>query len=122
MLFRQEECELFCIHCQEETPHIVGYVNQSLLSIECQVCHSKMDLDVDAMEEFHHYILERFSSKPTRLTNEAKQNLNQFLKSLPMRIISKPFRFGAEYTTLTKEVKHLQNEQTTTENDNNDTE
>lgn len=109
MLINNEETTLFCIYCQSETPHTVSYVNQTISAISCEACGNQMSIDVDAMQEFHQYIYERFSTKASRMSEEARQDLNTFLKSLPMRIISKPVRFSSEYNQLSKEVKDYLN-------------
>lgn len=105
MLFHTEETTLFCMYCQKETPHEVDYVNETISSIECHICHNKLSIDVDAMEEFHEYIYERLKTKTGRLSEEAQQDLSKFLASMPLRIISKPIRFGSEYKQLNQEVK-----------------
>lgn len=108
MLFQDEKTMLFCMHCQKETEHDVQYLNQTISSIECETCHNKMSIDLDAMKEFHHYLYDRLMSKPGRLTEEARQDFSHFLASMPMRIISKPLRFSNEYSQMNKEVKDYQ--------------
>lgn len=105
MLFHDEEAMLFCMHCQKETLHDIQYMNEIISSIECVECHNEMSIDIDAMNQFHHYLYERLVSKPGRLTEEARQDFSKFLATMPMRIISKPMRFTNEYNQMNKEVK-----------------
>lgn len=119
MLFHDEGAMLFCMHCQKETPHDIQYMNEVISSIQCENCHNKMSIDIDAMDQFHHYLYERLVSKPGRLTEEARQDFSKFLSSMPMRIISKPVRFSSEYSQMNKEVKDFvsQNSQDDNKND-----
>ncbi|MTD38834.1 hypothetical protein GIX45_09345 [Erwinia sp. CPCC 100877] len=105
MLFHDEQATLFCMHCQKETLHDIEYMNEVISGIECEECHNKMSIDIDAMKQFYHYLYERLISKPGRMTEEARQDFSRFLASMPMRIISKPVRFINEYDQMNKEVK-----------------
>ncbi|WP_430598495.1 hypothetical protein [Enterococcus sp. AZ177] len=105
MLFHDKQAMLFCMHCQQETLHDIQYMNDIISSIECTECHNQMSIDIDAMNQFYHYLYERLISKPGRLTEEARLDFNKFLATMPMRIISKPMRFTSEYNQMNKEVK-----------------
>lgn len=105
MLFHDEEAMLFCMHCQKETLHDIEYMDKIISNIECENCHNRMSIDIDAMNQFYHYLYERLISKPGRLSEEARQDFNKFLSTMPMRIISKPIRFTSEYNQMNKEVK-----------------
>lgn len=106
MLFHDEKAMLFCMHCQKETPHDIQYLNEIISDIVCEECHYHVSIDINALDQFYHYLYERLISKPGRLTEEARKDFNKFLRSIPMRVISKPVRFTNEYSQMNKEVKH----------------
>lgn len=84
---------LFCIHCNEETEHKVTYVNNEISRIECNQCHHIIKLNVDLMKEFYREVFDHIATKPSRMTEEYKKDLSQFLFSLPIRVVTKPYRF-----------------------------
>ncbi|MGM0878616.1 MAG: bh protein [Bacillota bacterium] len=83
---------LYCISCNDETPHIITYINNEIESIECEDCQRGMVIKRDIMKEFYKEVYERVSSKPSRITTEYKENLSGFLYKLPVRVVSKPYR------------------------------
>ncbi|MGE8203735.1 bh protein [Heyndrickxia sp. NPDC080065] len=86
------EAGLFCIHCNDETPHLIVYINNEITSIKCEDCNQITDIKVDVMKEFFKEIYKRVSTKPSRITEEYNQDLSKFLQRLPYRVISKPYR------------------------------
>lgn len=86
------ESFLHCTHCKEETPHIILYINNQIKSVTCEVCERKQEIELDIMKEFYKEFYNRVSSKPSRITQEYKQDLNHFLLSIPKRVLSKPYR------------------------------
>ncbi|HET7616727.1 MAG TPA: bh protein [Bacillales bacterium] len=94
---------LFCIHCNEETDHVVTYLNKEIARIECIECRHIIKVNVDLMKEFYREVFEHIVTKPSRMTEEYKKNLSDFLFSLPIRVATKPYRM-MHYIKNTKNV------------------
>jgi hypothetical protein len=86
------EANLFCPYCNDETPHVIVYINNEITSIECEDCHRIVNIKVDIMKEFYKEVYEQISTKPSRITLEYKRGLSSFLSRLPKRVASKPYR------------------------------
>lgn len=99
------ESYLHCIHCKEETPHTILYINNEINRVECEICHNKQEIELDIMKEFYKEIYQRISTKPSRITQEYKQDLNHFLLSIPKRVISKPYRLMKYLNSTRKFIK-----------------
>lgn len=95
--------DFYCIHCLDDTPHKILYINDEISKVECEHCHHALELKVDLMEEFWYELYQRIVNKPKEITKEYKQDLSKFLFSLPIRITSKPYRLLKEL----KETKKL---------------
>ncbi|MDC3424576.1 bh protein [Aquibacillus sp. 3ASR75-11] len=90
------ESELFCIHCLDETVHKITYINDQITKVECEECHSVLELRVDLMKEFFRESYNRIATKPSRITKEYKEDLSHFLLKLPIRIMTKPYRVAKD--------------------------
>ncbi|MCM2676130.1 bh protein [Alkalicoccobacillus plakortidis] len=88
----QMEADLYCIHCKEEVLHEITYVNNQLKSIECLECRHDLEIVMDLNKEFYEETQKRVVTKPKRMTQEYREDLSRFLFSLPVRVISKPYR------------------------------
>lgn len=99
------EASLFCIHCNDETPHLIVYINNEITSIQCEDCNQITGIKVDVMKEFYKEIYKRISTKPSRITEEYKQDLSKFLHRLPFRVISKPYRLMRDLNESRKIIK-----------------
>ena len=86
------EAQLYCIHCNNNTPHVITYINEKMKHIECEECHNTIEFKVDIMKELYKEVYDRISTKPSRITEEYKQGLDEFLAKIPIRVISKPYR------------------------------
>lgn len=86
------EASLFCIHCNDETPHLIVYINNEITSVQCENCQTNKGIQLDVMKEFYKEIYKRVSTKPSRITEEYKKDLSKFLHRLPYRVLSKPYR------------------------------
>ena len=53
--------------------------------------------------------VDRIFPKSQRMTGEIKKNLSQFLKSIPIRIITKPYRIAHESTDILQKDKGKRN-------------
>jgi hypothetical protein len=83
---------LFCNHCQDDTLHEITYLNKQISSIECKQCDRLFTTTVDIPYKIYQELYERIKTKPARITEEYRQDLNKFLLTLPTRAVSKPFR------------------------------
>lgn len=89
---------LFCILCEKETPHEIEYKNEQISQITCKECEIKIQLNQDFVNKhFKEEFVSRVLSKPTRMTSEMEKDLSNFLRSLPSRVITKPYRVYKEY-------------------------
>ncbi|MCE4051617.1 MULTISPECIES: bh protein [Bacillaceae] len=87
------EANLFCTHCNNESLHDVVYINEEITSVKCHSCLYEAGMKVNIMREFYKELFEHIATKPSRITEEYKQDLSRFIARLPIRVISKPYRF-----------------------------
>ncbi|AEE91138.1 MAG: bh protein [Tepidanaerobacter acetatoxydans] len=98
------KAELFCLHCNKDTPHTVIYAGNTLKSIKCSNCGSEIEIRRDKLiENYAVDFIERIFTKPYRMTRELEQDLTKFILSLPIRIITKPYRIAKEMGEIIKE-------------------
>ncbi|MEF9918304.1 MAG: bh protein [Eubacterium sp.] len=98
------EAYLFCMNCDHETEHEIEYEKDQIHKIICKKCGMAVQINQNYINE--HYkedFITRVMSKPGRMTKEMEADLNGFLKSLPYRVISKPYRV---YKEKKKEMDH----------------
>ncbi len=89
---------LFCINCDKETDHHVEYRNDQIHRITCSECGMSVQVDQDYVNtHFKDEFIKRVMTKPARVTHEMQKDLNGFLKSLPFRVITKPYRVYKEF-------------------------
>ncbi len=86
------KASLFCLQCNDDTPHSIIYINDEITSVRCEECQHTVSIQVDIMKEFYKEIYERVFTKPSRITQEYRQDLSHFLSRLPFRVASKPYR------------------------------
>lgn len=101
------ESDLYCITCNEETPHIITYINGNLESVKCEECERVMKIQRNIMKEFYKEVYDRISTKPSRITTEYKEDLSRFLYRLPIRVISKPYRIMSDLNESRKVIKRF---------------
>ncbi|MDP4083779.1 MAG: bh protein [Bacillota bacterium] len=101
------EAILFCVHCNDETPHIITYINSKIISVKCEECNKVSEVKVDILKEFFKEMYERLLTKPSRITQEYKEDLNKFLKHLPIRLASKPYRLLRDLNQSRKIIKNF---------------
>ncbi|WP_461673329.1 bh protein [Priestia megaterium] len=101
------ESDLYCITCNEETPHIITYVNSKLESVKCEECERIMKIQRNIMKEFYKEVYDRISTKPARITKEYRDDLSRFLYKLPIRVISKPYRIMSDLNESRKVIKRF---------------
>ncbi|HIE43678.1 MAG TPA: bh protein [Candidatus Omnitrophica bacterium] len=95
---------LFCLHCEKETPHEIAYAGNYLRKIKCTICHTEIKIDRDRILKFYtSEVLRRLFTKPERITEELRKDISSLLISLPFRIVSKPYRVAKEIFDIIKE-------------------
>lgn len=98
------KADLYCINCNEDTPHEVIYIGENIEKITCLECNTYLEIDKNlALSNYAVDIFKRVSSKPERMSKEIKEDLSKFLSSIPARIVTKPYRMIKEYRKL-KEI------------------
>jgi len=95
------DASLYCSHCHDDTLHHVLYINGKLYCTECTNCQRKIVMNLSPMRELSKEVYKRVISKPTKLTNEYKEDLSKFIEGMPKRVITKPFRL-IKYVNETK--------------------
>lgn len=98
------EADLFCVNCENETTHEIEYKDEQIYRITCENCGIQVQINQEFVNKhFKEEFIKRIFTKPVRMTEEMEADLSLFLKSLPSRVISKPYRVYKEYTEKTKE-------------------
>jgi hypothetical protein len=105
MNIKKMEADLFCIRCKEDVEHKITYVNNKIASVKCLACQNAMELNIDVSKEFYKEIYYRISTKPSRITKEYREDLSNFLFSLPVRVVSKPYRLLKDINASRKMIK-----------------
>ncbi|WP_318505031.1 bh protein [Bacillus sp. T3] len=103
MKISELEVSLYCSHCHNETLHRVQYLNEKIYSTTCTNCHHKIEINLSPLREFYKEIYKRISSKPTRLTEEYKEDLSTFIHKFPKRVLTKPYRLK-KYVSETRQA------------------
>ena len=103
------DASLYCSHCHDETLHHVLYINGKIYCIECTNCQSKIVINLNPMKELAKEVYKRVISKPTKLTNEYKEDLSKFIEGMPKRVITKPFRLIKYVKETKKAFKKIKN-------------
>jgi hypothetical protein len=96
---------LYCVPCHEETPHIILYIDNEIKSVECEICARKQEFKFDINKKFYKELYYRISSKPSRITQEYRQDLNHFILGFPLRIASKPYRLMKDLNSAREIIK-----------------
>lgn len=95
---------LFCLHCEKETPHTITYAGDYVRKIRCNTCNTEIQIDKEKILKFYtSKVLKRLFTKPERLTEELRKDMSSLLVSLPFRIASKPYRVAKEIFEIIKE-------------------
>ncbi|WP_273124246.1 bh protein [Bacillus weihaiensis] len=110
MEIKEMEALLFCVYCKEEVDHSITYVNDKLKNVECLECQHKMEINLNVNREFYKEIYKRISSKPERMTKEYREDLSHFLYSLPVRVVSKPYRILKDINQSRKIIRGFKKE------------
>lgn len=102
----QMKAMLFCLHCSMETEHTITYVGNVIKSIKCEECGTEIELKREALvKDYTSDFIDRIMTKPTRMTEELEKDLTGFLCSMPIRILTKPYRVLKEVREVLKDDK-----------------
>ncbi|HHY03842.1 MAG TPA: bh protein [Thermoanaerobacterales bacterium] len=97
------KAELFCLHCNKDTPHTVTYVGNTLESIKCIECGNEIQIKKEKLlENYAIDFIERILTKPHRMTEELEHDIKKFILSLPIRVVTKPYRIAREVEQIVK--------------------
>ncbi len=106
------DARLKCLHCDRETDHTITYAGPYLNKIRCKECGVEIALDRKRiMETYASDALERVLSKPQRMTEELRGDLTAFLGSLPVRILTKPYRVAKEIVDVVVDPANDENDE-----------
>lgn len=92
-MLKNFKTELFCLGCNKDTVHETTYVGNYLKCIRCFECGRTIAINrQQLLEHFAIDAMERLATKPHRITEELRCDLQKCISTLPVRIITKPFR------------------------------
>jgi hypothetical protein len=99
---------LFCINCNEETPHTVQYIGSYLRSVSCDNCTKKIEVDRRHLRTvFAEDFIDRILTKPHRMTEDMKRAVAILMPFFPKRLIREPLKVLKEiYEILKKNDKN----------------
>ena len=99
---------LFCINCNEETPHTVQYIGSYLRSVSCDNCTKKIEIDRRHLRTvFAEDFIDRILTKPHRMTEDMKRAVAILMPFFPKRLIKEPLKVLKEiYEILKKNGKN----------------
>ncbi|MDI3534609.1 MAG: hypothetical protein PWQ82_974 [Thermosediminibacterales bacterium] len=98
------ETELFCLDCDKETVHEVTYVGNYLKCIRCSECGRTTSINRQKLlKHFTADVIERLITKPHRITEELRNDMQRCIHTLPARIITKPFRAMKEISEILRD-------------------
>ncbi|MBM3700499.1 MAG: bh protein [Actinobacteria bacterium] len=84
---------LFCINCNEETPHTVKYIGSYLRSVVCDECTKKIEIDRRHLRTvFAEDFIDRILTKPHRMTEDMKKAFATLTPFFPKRLIREPLQ------------------------------
>jgi len=88
---------LFCLHCDRATEHVITYVADKLSTVACEECGTTLSVDRQKLAgRMAADAVERILTKPKRMTEEMRADLARFISSMPIRIVTKPYRLAKE--------------------------
>jgi hypothetical protein len=96
---------LFCINCNEDTPHTVQYIGTYLRSISCDECSKKVEIDRRHLRTvFAEDFIDRILTKPHRMNEDMKRAFAALVPFFPKRLLKEPIKVLREiYGVLRKE-------------------
>lgn len=93
MYKHQDIAELFCLVCNENTEHVIHYIDDSIETIACSKCSLCIELVLEiSINKYFKLLIHRLLTKTGRLLDEIRKDLLMFTHSFPLRVITKPYR------------------------------
>jgi hypothetical protein len=88
---------LFCVNCNEETPHTVQYIGSYLRSITCDNCSKKIEIDRRHLRTvFAEDFIDRLLTKPHRINEDMKKAFATLMPFFPKRLFLEPLQVFRE--------------------------
>jgi hypothetical protein len=88
---------LFCVNCNEETPHTVQYIGSYLRSIACDNCSKKIEIDRRHLRTvFAEDFIDRLLTKPHRINEDMKKAFATLMPFFPKRLFLEPLQVFRE--------------------------
>jgi len=102
------QCDFYCNGCQQEGPHELVYSNNVLIYAECANCGRVVPFSEETLLTIYaKEMVQRILTKPQRLSQELKRDLRHAILSLPVRVITKPYRMVKEVEEVVDENKEI---------------
>lgn len=97
----EQEASLWCVNCQDETPHHVHYVAGLLHWVRCERCRQRWDVNhLLLLSEYCRMLPSRITTKTLRVGVEVRRHPLRFAASLPKRVLTKPLQIVDEAVDL----------------------
>jgi hypothetical protein len=94
---------MFCINCNEETPHTVQYIGDFLRSVTCDNCAKKIEIDRRHLRTvFAEDFIDRILTKPHRVNEDMKKALATLTPFFPKRLFKEPLQVFREIYEILK--------------------
>jgi hypothetical protein len=88
---------LFCVNCNEETPHTVQYIGSYLRSVSCDNCSKKIEIDRRHLRTvFAEDFIDRILTKPHRINEDMKKAFATLMPFFPKRLFLEPLQVFRE--------------------------
>lgn len=88
---------LFCVNCNEETPHTVQYIGSYLRSVSCDSCSKKIEIDRRHLRTvFAEDFIDRLLTKPHRINEDMKRAFATLMPFFPKRLFLEPLQVFRE--------------------------
>jgi hypothetical protein len=88
---------LFCVNCNEETPHTVQYIGSYLRSVTCDKCSKKIEIDRRHLRTvFAEDFIDRLLTKPHRINEDMKKAFATLMPFFPKRLFLEPLQVFRE--------------------------
>jgi hypothetical protein len=95
---------LFCVNCNEETPHTVQYIGSYLRSVTCDNCSKKIEIDRRHLRTvFAEDFIDRLLTKPHRINEDMKRAFATLMPFFPKRLFLEPLQVFREIYGILKD-------------------
>lgn len=91
-MYTYMKADLYCLHCNKNTSHTILYYNKHISSIKCNECKMEIELKIDSTISKNNAI-KRLLVEPFKITEELQEEFNNFLSTIPIRIINSPSKY-----------------------------